>query len=371
MNIVDRNRLVEENLPLVHHQARRYYANLEYEDKVQSGVVGLIRAAELFEPQRGHAFATYAVWWIRQAIQRMGRTERAMPVPAYAHVEVMEIRNRIRALSKRGDLVSEEAINSDGRFKAKNLGNLMTVAHGCGRLDASIGDESTHLDLLASDEDVEMEVERRLDGFALWKICVEHLPLRSAHVIGMRFGLNNQEPMSLEAVGRLFGISRERVRQIQDEALLKMRQVLREAALKAEEIKAMRTRLCLTQREAATRCGVHPNVWQKWEKGNAQPSTESEAKLERMKAELGNPITIEQLLAVDDPDGLEPETEAEAEDAVIETVGLDIAISISDGVLAMECRGMVINSDDKLIVDMARAHLQGMMKDFVSRAVER
>ena len=175
--------LVETNLPLVLHIAKRYKGPLPLEDRIQEGVTGLIRAAERFEPEKGVRFGTYAAWWIRQAISRaIANQSREIRIPVQLHV-------RLRRLEK------------ESEHLGRKLGRRPT------------------LDEMSKEVGLPRKKLSAYTRIAKTPISIA----RERYVIGKRFGLFGEEASTLNSIAKELGLSRERVRQIVKNALRKIK----------------------------------------------------------------------------------------------------------------------------------------------------
>ena len=224
-----RRRLSEANLRLVVSVAKRYAGRgLPFLDLIQEGNLGLMKAAEKFEPDRGFKFSTYATWWIRQSITRaiadQGRTIR-IPVHLVEHI------NRVRKtagelLRKNGREPTAEEIAVRLEMEPDRVRELLQLAQEPVSLEAPVGEEEdAHLEDFIQDEDAGVPVDeagRQLLRRELLHVLKSLTP-REERVITLRFGLEDGRSRTLEELGREFNVTRERVRQIEAKALRKLR----------------------------------------------------------------------------------------------------------------------------------------------------
>ncbi|MDH3601792.1 MAG: sigma-70 family RNA polymerase sigma factor [Candidatus Tectomicrobia bacterium] len=222
--------MLSANLRLVIYVATRFRARgVPFLDLIQEGNMGLMRALQKFEPQRGLKFITYAYWWVRQAISRtIDDQSRTVRLPAHISERQRKLRateNRLRDLNRRSPSAQElgEALG----WTPQELETLHLARQPMMRLDQPVHDDGARLADIIEDEQIvetdqllaEAELQRRLSA------CLDSLTEREAYIVRMRYGLASGRPYSLQEVGSLLGLSRERVRQIEAQALQKLRQL--------------------------------------------------------------------------------------------------------------------------------------------------
>jgi RNA polymerase primary sigma factor len=227
-----RERMINSNLRLVVTIAHDY-ANLGLPllDLISEGNIGLTKAVERFEPGKGAKLSTYAMWWIKQSIKRaLANQSKTIRLPVHLVDKVAKVRRvSLQMSDELGREPTDDELGEEIGIAAKKVARLRTVGIRPASLDAPIGDdESTEFGEMIGDEDAQTPFELLRDESLRGEVdgLIAVLDSREKRIISQRFGLDGGKPKTLEDVSKGFGVTRERIRQLQNIALAKLRRAL-------------------------------------------------------------------------------------------------------------------------------------------------
>lgn len=225
-----KNILIERNLRLVVSVAKKYaYSGMEFLDLIQEGTLGLMKAIEYFEPKKGYKLSTYATWWIRQSVVRaIKNNSRNIRLPAYFYVDIRKYVRAYNMLKKKNNMEpSIEELSKELCWNETHVLNVKNALSDTVSLNTVVGDEEeSELGDFVSDskdltEDVCVDMQMKKEVLELFLKC--NLNQKEIKILIYHFGLCGIVPWTLENIGKLYGVTRERIRQIEVKALHKIR----------------------------------------------------------------------------------------------------------------------------------------------------
>ncbi|EQD24883.1 MAG: sigma-70 family RNA polymerase sigma factor [Nitrospirae bacterium] len=233
-NQAARERMILSNLRLVVLIAKRYVGRgLGFSDLIEEGNIGLMKAVDRFDPEKGFRFSTYASWWIRQAIERAAINQgHLIRLPVHMMEKVNQYLSQVEQMVADGRAPDPEEAARKARLTVSEFEGLHQVLRSAVSLDAPIGerDENSLKDILEDrNADSPLDVVEKKENMQGISAAFGILRAKERQVIGLRFGLEGGDSMTLEEIGKILGVTRERVRQIEAVALSKMRAYLDDA----------------------------------------------------------------------------------------------------------------------------------------------